>query len=136
TTVTLIAGSTSTSTISVSPINGFTGSVALTTTPSSGLTATLDVPSITTSGGAQLTLGATVGGNYTVTVTGRSGTLSDSVIISVIVSDFTVSASNSVSFNSGASNPQTGVTLGAINHLTGPITLLTSLSPSGLSVTG
>src|SRR2546422_2153375 len=108
TTLTLIAGSTSTSTISVSPINGFTGSVALTTTPSSGLTATLDVSSITTSGSAQLTLGAAVGGNYTVTVTGRSGTLSHSVIISVIVSDFTVSASNTVSFNSGASNPQTG----------------------------
>src|SRR2546427_10737642 len=128
TTLTLIAGSTSTSTISVSPINGFTGSVALATTPSSGLTATLDVSSITTSGSAQLTLGAAVGGNYTVTVTGRSGTLSHSVIISVIVSDFTVSASNTVSFNSGASNPQTGVTIGAINHLTGSITLLPSVS--------
>src|SRR5207245_1364927 len=80
--------------------------------------------------------GAAVGGNYTVSVMGRSGTLSHSVIISVMVSDFTVSASTSVSFNSGASNPQTGVTIGAINHLTGSITLLPSVSPSGLSVTG
>src|SRR3989449_304937 len=84
TSVTIIAGSTGTSTISVSPINGFTGSVALSTAPSTGLTASLDIPSITTSGTAQLTLGASSGGNYTVTVTGRSGTLSHSVIISVI----------------------------------------------------
>src|SRR2546427_207797 len=136
TTPTLIAGSTGTSTISVSPINGFTGSVALSTAPSTGLTASLDIPSITTSGTAQLTLGASSGGNYTVTVTGRSGTLSHSVIISVIVSDFSVTASNSVSFNSGASNPQTGITITAINHLTGSITLLPSVSPPGLTVTG
>src|SRR3989454_1138763 len=136
TSVTIIAGSTGTSTISVSPINGFTGSVALSTAPSTGLTASLDIPSITTSGTAQLTLGASSGGNYTVTVTGRSGTLSHSVIISVIVSDFSVTASNSVSFNSGASNPQTGITITAINHLTGSITLLPSVSPPGLTVTG
>src|SRR2546422_19855 len=44
TSVTIIAGSTGTSTISVSPINGFTGSVALSTAPSTGLTASLDIP--------------------------------------------------------------------------------------------
>jgi PKD repeat protein len=87
-----------TSTITVTAVNGFTGTITLTLAPSAGLNAFLNVSSITltstkTVGGALLIVNSNLVGNYVVTITGTSGSLSHPASVSVTVVDFKVNAS-------------------------------------------
>jgi hypothetical protein len=71
---------TSSMTVTVSPVGGFTGTVSLTTSvPSTGVTWTLSNPTITGgSGSSQLTITVTSSakkGNHSVTITGTSGSI-------------------------------------------------------------
>ena len=81
--------------ITVTSINGFTGTVTLSTSisPSSGLTGTLSPTTITlgTVVKSTLTLTASALGAYTLTITGTSGTISHSVIVTVSVPIFSIS---------------------------------------------
>src|SRR5712692_9155385 len=88
-----------TSTITVTAMNGFTSTVFLTTSSTPGLGANVSPHNITGSGTSTLTVSAVNAGNYNVTVTGTSGSLSHSTTVSVVVSgpppDFTIAASPS-----------------------------------------
>jgi subtilase family serine protease len=83
------AGSAGTTTLTVAPINGFTGTVTLSVSAPTGLTATLS--SIQISGGSgtsTLTIKAgslIMTGTYTVQVTGTNGTLSHATTITLRV---------------------------------------------------
>jgi len=92
TSLTIRSGSSGTSKITVTPLNGFTGPVSLSSTAPSGLTASLSPTSITTSGKSTLkiTVPSTIrSGTYTVTVTGTSGSLTPhSATVKVTVSRF------------------------------------------------
>ena len=90
TSLTIPAGTSAGSTITVSSLNGFSGTVSLATfTSDPSVTATLSLPSVVlTSGGSSssaLSISATTGGTYTATVTGTSGSLTHSTTLTVTV---------------------------------------------------
>jgi hypothetical protein len=66
---TITAGSSGTSSISVAPINGFTGTVTLAVSPPSGIACSFDHTTIQTSGTSSLSCTGNTPGDYTVTVT-------------------------------------------------------------------
>ncbi len=132
----LSAGASGTSTITVSPVGGFTGTVTLTTAPSAGLSASVSPTSITGgSGTSSLTASAASAGTYTVTVTGTSGSLSHSVTVTVTVSsDFSISSSpSSLTVAQGSSGTST-ITVTSLNGFSGTVSLSPSVSPSGPQV--
>jgi parallel beta-helix repeat protein len=93
-------GTTGTSTITVTALNGFTGRVALSATAPASWTASLGPSSILTSG--QSTLSVTVPGNasggaYSVTVVGTNGSLNHTVSVTVqVTSSVHINADGSV----------------------------------------
>src|SRR2546426_5755078 len=82
--VSFVAGQSTTSTISVQPSGGFTGTVSLTAASSpAGVTASCVPSSISGTQASTCLLNATAPGSYTVVVTGTSGTLSHATSILV-----------------------------------------------------
>jgi subtilase family serine protease len=143
------SGSSGTSTITVTPLNSFTGTVALSATGPAGWTSSLSPNTILTSG--QSTLNVTVPSNtgnglYSVTVTGTSGTLIHTITLTVQVTspDFTLSASpTSLTIRRGYSGTST-ITVTPLNGFTGTVTLsatappalTASLTPNTISTSG
>jgi cyclophilin family peptidyl-prolyl cis-trans isomerase len=79
--VTVQAGHQTTAKVNITAVNRFTGTVQLSVTSSnSNLTATISPANVTGSGTATLTLMASTNGSYSVTVSGKSGSLDHSVI--------------------------------------------------------
>ena len=140
TAVTILAGKTGNSTITVTPINGFAGPVALSSSvsPNMGLSCSLSATSVIVSGSSQtavLSCASSISGAgiYNVTVAGTSGTLSHSTTVGYAVQDFTISPSGplTVSCAIGATCPTT-ITVSPLNGFTGTVTLSFN-TPSGLS---
>ncbi len=131
-------GSSATSTIAVAPVYGFTGMVSVTATGApAGCASTLSLTSITlgTSGASTLTVGCTSVATFTVNVTATSGTRSQSVTVSVVVTDLTITASpNSVSFLSGSS-ATSKITITPDNGFVGIVGLTATGAPAGCAVT-
>jgi hypothetical protein len=129
-----IQGASGTSTVTVSPQNGFNGSVSLLASGlPSGVTASFNPSS--TSGTSTMTLKASstaATGTVTVTITGTSGNLSNRTTISLTVTaapSYTLSTSpNSLTISQGASGAST-ITVTPQGGFTGSV----SLSASGLS---
>jgi subtilisin family serine protease len=138
----VVRGGASTSySIAVSSLDGFTGTVQLAATGQpAGVTASFDQASVNSgSGTAILTVAAGLNaapGNYTLTITGTSGTLTHSKMIDVAVRDFSVSATpGSVSLNTGASASYT-VSGNALNGFSDNIALsVKSGLPAGANAT-
>jgi uncharacterized membrane protein len=138
TSVTVTQGSSGSSTITVNPTNGFTGSVSLS---ASGLPAGVSAsfnPASTT-GTSSLTLTATgtaTTGTATVTITGTSGSLSHTTTVTLTVNpapNFTLSASPaSVSVTQGSSASST-ITVNPTNGFNGSVSLSASGLPSGVT---
>jgi uncharacterized membrane protein len=141
-------GSSATSYVYVNPQNGFTGSVSLSVTGlPSGVTASFSPnPVSATAGSSLLTLTASSTaslGQYNVTVTGASGSLTASTILNVTVyaPSFTLSDYSSVSIGQGSSatsyvgvNPQYGFTGSVHLAVTGlPSGVTATLSPNPIS---
>jgi subtilase family serine protease len=135
--ITINAGSSGTSTITVNSLNGYAGTVSLSSTAPSGLTATFNPTSITNSGTSILTVAVPTGtatGTYSVTVTGSDGTTSHSTTLTVQVTnpDFSISASpTSLTIRSGSSGTSK-ITVTPLNGFTGTVSL-SSTAPSGLT---
>src|SRR5207249_2459193 len=137
----ILAGSSGTSTITVTALNGLTGTVNLAVSASTpaGLTCTL--PASVTFGTspqtATLSCSAANAGDYTVTVTGTDGTLTHTtttILFHVVA--FTLTANPStVSFTPPGTSTST-ITANAQNGFTGSIALtITSTPPSGCTNT-
>ncbi|HZD13522.1 MAG TPA: hypothetical protein VE177_08410, partial [Candidatus Binatus sp.] len=134
-TVTTIATRYANSTLTVTSMNGFTGTVTLSLSPPSGLFSSLNVTSISGSGAASLSAASNLGGNYTLTVTASSGSLSHSITVKFVVSDFTVSTAGPLDFNMGAtSGTSTSVTLTSVNSFSGTANLAAFSSPAGVTL--
>ncbi|HEV2192751.1 MAG TPA: S8 family serine peptidase [Nitrosopumilaceae archaeon] len=137
----IVSGTSGASTITVTSINGFTGTVSL--AASSSLGTLLNPTSIASGAGtSQLSItvpATTAAGTYTVTVTGTSGSLTHSTTITVTVSapppppNFSLAASpNSLTIQQGLSSSST-VTVTPSNGFTGSVTLSLSGNPAGVT---
>src|SRR5207249_829707 len=138
-TVSFDSGLSATSTISLHPTGGFTGTVDLTATSAPAGISVACVPS-SISGGqtSTCTLGGSTPGSYTVTVTGTSGSLVHTTSIGVTVTapsspDFSISANpTSVSFLAGETATST-ISLTSTGGFSGAVALTTASSPSGVA---
>jgi hypothetical protein len=141
----LPAGTSASTSISLSSNNGFAGTVSLATYLSLGtVNATLSASSVTLksggSGSSTLTVKSSIYGIFKVNVTATSGVLSHSSIITVYVADFDMFADNSqlTILTNGTSNgsASTAIEMFGFNGFTGTATVSTSVTPSkGLNAT-
>jgi hypothetical protein len=133
----VLAGAEAISTITVTSLNGFSDSVSLgiSISPGNGLTCTLSQATITGgSGSATLSCSGSYWG-YTVTVTGTSGALSHAVPVSVVVQDYTVTASSSsITTNAGTAGTAT-IDISPHDGFTGTVNLSSAVNASGLTCT-
>jgi hypothetical protein len=134
------ASSTATSSVTVSSLGGFDQQVNLTSTvyPSIGLSVSVNPQSfVRGSGTSSATFSSSTPGDYTVTITGTSKSVSHMTTIIVAVTlagplDFAISASSN-SLNIEAGNPgTTRITITPYNGFTGSIALAVS-APAGVS---
>jgi cellulose 1,4-beta-cellobiosidase len=137
---TVMQGTTATSSVTVSAINGFSDTVALTVSGlPTGVTAAFSPSSVTGSAGSTLTFTAsdtaTVGA-ATVTITGTSGSTTETATLTLTVNaepNFTIAASpTAVSVSPGSSVSST-ITIGFVGGLTGSVSISASGLPSGVS---
>ncbi len=155
----VVAGNSTTYTVSVSPQNGFTGSVSLGASGlPSGASASFNPASISGSGTSTLTVmtaSSTPAGNYTLTITGTSGSLSHPANVTLTVtgpvqppqppSNLMANAVSSSAINlSWTASPTSGVTYDVFrsttsgfspsssNQIASGVTV-TSFSDSGLT---
>jgi hypothetical protein len=140
--LTVTQGNSGSSTITVTPSGGFTGSVTLSTSAlPSGVTATFGTNPTTGTSVLTFTASSTATtGTSTVTVTGTSGTLTHTTSISLTVNavatpNFSLSASpSSLAVTQGTSGNST-ITVTPSGGFTGSVTLSTSTLPSGVTAT-
>jgi hypothetical protein len=136
--VTVLQGSTGTSTISVTDAGGFTGGVTLSATGlPSGVTASFATNPTTGSSVLTLTASSTASlGASTITIGGTSTSLSASTTIALTVAappSFTLAPSAStLAVVQGSSNTDT-VTVTGANGFTGSVTLAATGLPSGVT---
>jgi len=134
----VIVGSGSSYTATVSPVNSFSGTVALTVSGApAGVTATLTPNSLSGSGSSTLsvtTSSSTIVGSYTLTITGTSGSLTHSANVTLVVNpppDFSLSACSSPLTVVVGNSTTCTVRVTPINSYTGTAALSVSGLPSG-----
>ena len=129
-------GTSGTSTVSVNPLNGFSGSVTLAASGlPSGVTASFSPNPTAGTSVVTLTASSTASlGQYNVTITGTSGTLTASTIFSltIAVPSFTIQDYSSVSVGQGSSGTSY-VYVTPQNGFSGAVNLAISGLPSGVT---
>jgi Chitobiase/beta-hexosaminidase C-terminal domain/Legume lectin domain len=150
TAVSIASGATGTSTITVTPADGFTGTVtlacAITSSPSGATAPTCSVSQPAAISGTQpvtstLTINSgstTTAGNYTATVTGTSGTLTQNARVAIAITSpaqpptFALSGT-AVSIASAGATGTSTITVTPSGGFTGSVTLACAItsSPSG-----
>jgi hypothetical protein len=133
-------GSSGSSTITVTPSGGFTGSVSLSASGlPSGVTASFGTNPTTSTSSVTFTASSTATtGTSTVTITGTSGSLTHTTSISLTVNatatpNFSLSASpSSLTVKQGTSGSST-ITVTPSGGFTGSVTLSNSALPSGVT---
>jgi hypothetical protein len=138
--LTVAQGSKGSSTITVAPHNGFTGSVTLAASGlPTGVTASFDTnPSASTRTLTLMASATATTGMSTLTITGTSGALSHTTTISLTVSatatpDFSLSASPSSLTVAQGSKGSSTITVAPHNGFTGSVTLAASGLPTGVT---
>jgi Viral BACON domain len=140
TAATVVAGATGTSTLTVTPQNGFTGTIALS---ASGLPSgvTLSPTSVTGSGPLTLTASSTATtGTFPITLTGTSGSLSHTASFNLTLNsstatkpDFSLSASpSSVTITQGSSGTSM-ISIAPLNGFNSSVSLSIPGLPSGVT---
>src|SRR5207249_175210 len=129
----LVAGNSTTYTITIGALSGFSGNVALSASGlPAGATASLNPSSITASGSSTLTVTTSVSttpGSYNLTVTGSGSGLSHTTSVSLTVNpapDFSVSASPTSQTVITGNSASYSVTVGSANGFNNPVSLSVS----------
>jgi uncharacterized membrane protein len=136
--LTIVQGSEETSTITITPSNGFSGNVTLSASGlPSGVTAAFSPSSATSSSTLTVRASETAAtGTVTVTITGKSGTLTNTTVLSLTVNSppsFSLSASPSaVAVTLGSSGTST-ISITPANGFSGNVTLSAAGLPSGVT---
>ncbi len=119
-------------TVTVTPSNGFNGTVTFNVSGlPSGATATFNPSSVTGSGSSTMsvsTSSSTPEGSYPLTITATSGSLTHTTQVTLVVADFSVSASPSSQTVSRGSKTTYTVSVTAL----GPFSAAVNFSVSGL----
>jgi hypothetical protein len=140
----VVAGSGTSYTVSVQPLAGFTGTVGLTVSGlPSGATASFNHSSVNLSTinafetNVTLTVNTTAStpqGTYNLTITGTSGSVTQTATVSLVVTappDFSISASPSSQTVVAGNSTNYTVNVGNLNGFTGTVTFSASGLPSG-----
>jgi len=136
--VTVGQGTSSTSNVYINSLNGFTGSVSLSVSGlPSGVSASFspNPASAITAGTLTLTAASTASlGQYTVTITGRSGsqTATTPLTITIYPPSFTLSDNGGVTIGQGASSTSS-VSITPLYGFTGSVSLSVSGLPNGVT---
>jgi hypothetical protein len=134
------SGTSTSYTVTIAPVNGYTGTVSFSVSGlPAGATATFTPTSVTTSGSSTLAIATTAGttpsGSYSLTITGTDGVLTHTATVTLVVSDFTISASpSSQSANQGTTANYT-VTLTPLNGFSNTVSFTISGLPVGATAT-
>lgn len=135
-----ISGQTQDVTITVHSLFGYSGDVALTsaTTPS-GPSVSFSSSTVSITGSSSptstLTFGSTTLGNYSITITGTSGSFTNTAVIAANTTDYKLS-NNPGPTNVQAGSPYTSkVDIGSFNGFTGTVHMSATVKPSGPKVT-
>jgi subtilase family serine protease len=138
--VTITQGSNGTSTITVTPVGGFSGKVTLSASGlPSGVTAAFNPNPTSSTSTLTLTASASAAaGTVTVTITGTSGSLTNSTTISLTVQSsvqsFTLSASpKTVAIAKGGASGTSTITITPVNGFSGNVTLAATGLPKGVT---
>ncbi|HET9184274.1 MAG TPA: protease pro-enzyme activation domain-containing protein [Candidatus Angelobacter sp.] len=137
---TVESGGSTSYTATIAPLNGYTGTVSFSVSGlPAGATATFTPTSVTTSGSSTLdittTAGTTPAGSYALTITATDGVLTHTAGVTLVVSDFTVSAApSSQSANQGTTANYT-ITLSALDGFTNTVSFSISGLPTGATAT-
>jgi hypothetical protein len=138
--LTVTQGNSGSSTVTVNPVNGFTGSVTLSASGlPSGVTASFGTNPTTSASVVTLSASSTATtGTASVTITGTSGTLTHTTTISLTVSapaqpNFSLAASPASLTVKQGNNGSSTITVTPSNGFTGSVTLSTSALPSGVT---
>src|SRR4029077_4704814 len=139
----ITAGSSATSTITVTSLNAFSGMVTLSATSPNGLPSSLNpgTVNISAGGSASSTLtiastSSTLPGSYTVRITGTSGGLTHSTTVTVTITspgDFAISENPTSQSIPSASERQTVITVTSINGFSGNVNLVASPSSTAVA---
>jgi len=129
----VLAGVSSSSLVTVTGENGFTGPVTLTVVSAGQCSLSLDTVVVVGSASSTLYCSSILAGNYTAVVAGRSGSDFHNLQVGFFVQDFAVSASSSVvSFEAGSSGSIT-LSVKGVNGFDQVVSVLI-VSPSGLTI--
>jgi hypothetical protein len=141
---TVVQGSGTSYSVSVTALNGFTGAVNFSTgTLPAGVGVSFNPTSVTGSGSSTMsvtTLGSTAPGTYTLTITGTSGTTNHSTSVTLVVNsvnppNFSISASPSSRTVGHPGTTSYTVTVTAINGFSGSVSFSVSNLPSRTNAT-
>src|SRR5260370_937611 len=125
----VIVGTSATSTITVTALNGFSGVVSLADTVPPNLSCGAIAPSsITGSGTATVSCSSTIAATYTLTVTGASETLSYSATATFTSTDFTISATSPPPLYPTHS-PTSPISFTPHNYYTGTVSFTDTVPP-------
>ena len=137
---TVVQGSSTTYTVSVTALNGFTGTVTFSASGlPAGASASFSPPSVAGSGSSTMTVttaSTTPAGTYNLTITGTSGTLVHSTTVTLIVNaaatgDFSLAASPGSQTVTQGSGTSYTVTVTSLNSFSGSVNLSASGVPAG-----
>jgi len=139
-TVAITPGASGTSTITITPLNGFSGNITLSASGlPSGVTASFTPNPATTTSTLTLKASATAAtGTVTVTIKGKSGTLTNTTMLSLTGSatkqSFSLSASTkTVAIATGGASGKSTITITPANEFSGNVTLASSGLPEGVT---